>query len=77
MKFLSNTYDTHKPDARMCFVTSFEGWLDNKVGDYEWEQHLKWIRTNVVGEPQATDTCTVEELKQMGMVGIYSKESNE
>lgn len=33
---------------------------------------MKWLADKIIGEPKATDTYTVQELKDMGMVGVYS-----
>lgn len=74
MKFLSNTYNPHLPMARRYFNTSYEGHIDLQIGDFEWQEHLKWINENIIGEPMPSDTYTVEQLKEMGMIGIYKKE---
>lgn len=74
MKFLSNTYNPCLPKARMYFLTSYEGHFDPIKGEYEWRQHINWINKNIIGEPMPSDTYTVEQLKEMGMIGIYKKE---
>lgn len=74
LKFLSNTYNPNLPNARMYFTTSYEGYLNPDLGNYEYEQYLKWINENIVGEPQGSDTYTVEQLKEMGYIGIYKQE---
>lgn len=74
LKFLSNTYDPKRPNARRYFVTSYEGWRDPGKGEWEWQQHLNWIAQNRVGRPMASDSYTTEQLEEMGMVGIYSPE---
>ena len=77
MKFLSNTYNPTLPNARMYFTTSYQDFLEPELAEQEWKQHLNWINSNVIGEPQGSDKYTVEELKQMGYIGVYSKEDNE
>lgn len=71
MKFLSNIYNPALPNARMYFTTSYQGFLDPSKAELEWKNHIDWINENIVGEPQPTDTYTVEQLKQMGYIGIY------
>lgn len=38
----------------------------------EWQYHLDWINENVIGPPKGTDHYTVEQLEEMGMIGIYA-----
>lgn len=35
------------------------------------QSYQDFLRGKVFGEPKATDTYTVEELKSMGLVGVY------
>lgn len=65
MKFLSNTHDPH---ARMYVARMFD-----QTQEEAWRNHLEWLKDKVIGEPQATADYTVEELKAMGLVGVYSK----
>lgn len=67
MKFLSNTYDPKRKDAPMR-VTARIGETQQEA----WRWHLEWLRGKVIGEPQETSTYTVEQLKEMGMVGVYA-----
>lgn len=32
----------------------------------------EWLADKVIGEPRATQHCTIAELKAMGMVGVYA-----
>ena len=41
--------------------------------DYEWKNYLDWINRNVTGEPEGTDHYSVQQLKDMGMIGVYAK----
>jgi hypothetical protein len=40
----------------------------------ELEYYHEWLKDKVIGEPKASDTYTVEDLKKIGMIGIYIKE---
>ena len=64
MKHLSNIYDPRREDAKRVSLYSCD----------EWQHHLDWVNQNVIGEPQATEFYTVEQLKDMGMVGVYSND---
>lgn len=65
--FLTNTHDPNDKRAEMHVdyrplqETRREAWL----------RHLEWLKDKVVGEPQATKHYTVEQLKEMKLVGIY------
>ena len=67
MKFLSNTYDPERKDAPMHVVTR-----NGETQQEAWYWHLEWLRGKVIGDPQATSAYTVEQLKEMGMVGVYA-----
>ena len=47
-------------------------WLTNcgKAGAFETRSRIGWPAVSV-GDPKASDTYTVEQLKEMGMVGLY------
>lgn len=54
-------------------------WLTNMGKDLESKWNLgdfdyKWLSDKIIRDPKATDFYTVEQLKKMGMVGIYAKE---
>ena len=75
MKHLSNIYDPRREDAKRMLCYSHNAMLNGQSAiDMEWQHHLDWVNQNLIGEPQATEFYTVEQLKNMGMVGIYSKE---
>jgi len=42
----------------------------------EEQQVGDWIARNIIGPPKGTPHYTVEQLKSMGMVGIYSPEES-
>jgi len=44
-------------------------WITNRR---KGEENIETVHQVVIGEPQATETCTVEQLKSMGHVGLYT-----
>jgi len=73
MKFLSNIYDPSKEDAPQYHTYSFHAHMNGQEAmKQEWERHLEWVNSNIVGPPQGTDYYNVEELEARGIVGIYS-----
>lgn len=71
MKHLSNTYDPSRPGA-FEYVLCLEG----QTRVQAWESHLHWLKGKVIAEPKATESYSVEELKEMGMVGVYAPDSS-
>ena len=69
MKFLCNTYDPKRPDAKMTVHT-----MPHETIEHAWHWHMKWLSDKVIGEPMATAHYTVEQLKNMGLVGVYVRE---
>ena len=70
MKWLSNTHDPSSPDwTTYIHVRSDQSW------ESAIDSHMDWLEDKIIGEPQATNRYSVEELKQMGMVGVYTKDS--
>jgi len=74
LKFLSNTFDPNHKDAK-CYKTYTHHAMSGgpRARDEEWDRHMEWINANVIGDPQATEKYSVEELKKMNLVGIYAK----
>lgn len=67
MKWLSNTYDPKKRDAKYYVAR-----LIGETQEQAWANHKQWLEGKIIGEPMASETYSVEELKAMGMVGVYS-----
>ncbi len=67
MKWLSNIHDPKDPQAQMYVARSF-----HETPEEAWAHHQEWLKGKVIGEPQATEAYTVEQLKAMGMVGVYA-----
>ena len=73
-RHLSNIFDHRLPYAKNALCYSHTARMQGKSAmDREWQRHLDWINKNVIGRPKATKKYTVEELEEMGMVGIYKK----
>lgn len=73
-KFLSNTYNPKLPNAERYLTYSISAYQNG--GDamkQEWLYHLKWVKEHAIGSPQETEKYSVSELKNEGLVGIYSK----
>ncbi len=61
MKWLTN----HHPDERYIAVGL------NETSDHAIQRQRQWLKGKVIGEPQATASYTVEQLKAQGYVGVY------
>lgn len=66
MKWVSNTYDPQRADARQ-YVSK----LLNETTEEAWQHHLEWLKDKIIGEPQGTRLISAEDLKKMGLVGVY------
>lgn len=73
LEFAFNSYNPRKRDAK-GFVISPNAADEKK--SILWTYFKKWSQEFVVGEPEATEKYTVEELKQMGYVGFYRKNNS-
>ena len=71
MRFVCNEYDPEKPIAKQIFYSGNwgvgEAWQDHPA----WQYHLVWIAKFTKGRPQATAKYTVEQLEEMGFIGLY------
>ncbi|MCK9571182.1 hypothetical protein M0R72_19690 [Candidatus Pacearchaeota archaeon] len=47
------------------------GWLENKDADIEKYKFGDPSRKIVVGEPKASDELSVEEMKELDIIGLY------
>lgn len=72
MKFLSNIYNPKEPDAKRMLVLSLD-----ETRETAWKHHLEWLQDKVIGDPQATKFYTMEQLKDMKMVGVYEQLTDE
>jgi hypothetical protein len=73
-RFLSNTPDPFRDGNAMHMCYSLEAMMDptGELMRREWESYMHWIRSNVIVPPKSTEHYTTEQLKAMGMVGIYA-----
>jgi hypothetical protein len=68
MKFLTNVFDPKHPDAKR-----YLSYRLNEDREAQWQYHLKWLNDKVIGLPEASDAYTVEQLVNMGYVGVYKR----
>lgn len=66
MKFLTN-----KPDHRKRKLSGFVMRRGNETQEQANRRYMEWLQGKIIGEPQATETYTVEQLKAMDIIGIY------
>lgn len=58
LRWISNTTDPAKGKPEYISIR-------------DWQDATDWLRGKIIGEPKATDTFTVEQLKAMDVVGVY------
>ena len=69
MKHLINLYDPKREDAEFNIRTRpYEMPLE------AWTRQMEWLKGKHIGRPQATKTYTVEQLEDMGYVGVYDND---
>jgi len=71
MKWLSNG----KPPSERPWDNYLNGTLEERL--IKSKESRKWYESCIVGKPQATETYTVEQLENMGMVGYYRRAEDE
>lgn len=71
-RFLSNIHDPSKQDARRFLHLVSTEMHDPASRQRAWERHITWVRENVIGPPQGTETYSAAELKEQGLVGLYA-----
>jgi len=75
LRFLTNTHDPKDIEgAKMSLALSFEDWQDPNGRERAWKYHLDYLKGKIIGDPQATDVYTVDQLKEMQLVGVYIEE---
>lgn len=67
MRFLSNTYDPKRADAKTKV-----GRQDSETLEQAWQRKQEWLSDKLIAAPQATEHFTVAELVSLGMVGVYA-----
>jgi len=66
MEWLTNTYDPKKPEAIQYVVRS-----PGETQEQAWQRLQHFLTDKTIGEPKASEAFTVEQLKEMNMVGVY------
>lgn len=70
LRWIDNIYDPDRMDAKIQLPVRTE-----EDRDVAWEQHKSWLADKVIGEPKPTARWNVEQMKQMGVVGVYVNEA--
>ena len=74
-RWLSNIPDPYRALAEQSHTYSFEAMQSGYESMHEeWNQYMKWVRSNVIGPAKDTEKYTQNELGAMGIVGLYSPE---
>ncbi len=68
MRFLGNTVNPKLATPQDMAVAPGE------THQEAFSQWKNWLSDKRIGDPKATDTCSVEELKAMNIVGVYAKD---
>ena len=71
MKWLTNTHDPNDPHAPMYVVRTLD-----ETYEGAWRNHCEYLSDKIIGRPQATSKYAVEQLEEMGMVGVYAREDD-
>ena len=69
MKYLTNLYDPKREDAKYLIHT-----LPHESEAEAWRRQVEWLKDKHIGRPQATKTYTIEQLEDMGYVGVYDND---
>ena len=70
MKWLTNLDDPRHGGAHLHILHEI-----GRTRAEAWQAQERWLADKILGDPQATDYYSVEQLKQMGMVGVYTNET--
>ena len=66
MRWLTNTYGPGRIEDAKSVIDH----IYSPPGS-GWEMHKGWLKGKIIGPPKATEAYTVEQLKDMNMVGVY------
>ena len=67
MKWLKNTYDPSRPDAKERVIR----WPGDTRAE-AWARKQAFLEGKIIGEPMATEhTASLATLKRLHMVGVY------
>jgi hypothetical protein len=65
LRWITNIPDPNKPGAA--------GQFSNRHPDQSWYEFLKWLSDKTIGRPKASDYFTIEQLEDVGEVGVYEQ----
>lgn len=68
MRWLTNTFDPSKPDAELYICG-----LSGETWEQAIERERHYLSDKIIADPKATEYYTVEQLEEIGMVGVYAK----
>ena len=71
MKFLSNIHDPKDENAKIFVFCD-----SNETSEEAWQHHLRWLEGKIIGDPKKTEWYTVQQLKDMKMVGVYAPDES-
>jgi hypothetical protein len=66
LKWLSNTADPNSPDFASSILC-----LDGQSYAQAVANRRAWLSDKYIGSPKATEVLSVQELENMGLVGVY------
>lgn len=66
-EFMTNIYNPEKPDAIDHLIHN----QDPNKKEFLFKYYLDQIKLTKIGDPRENGRHSVEELKEMGMVGLY------
>ena len=69
MKWLTNLFDPNHPDAKRGVTRRFD-----ETPEEAWNNQVLWLSDKIIGEPKATKHHSVDELKEMNLVGVYKND---
>lgn len=66
LRFLTNTHNPKDENASMYVAR-----MPHETQAEAWRNYKQWLKGKIIGEPHATEAYTVEQLKEMNLVGVY------
>ena len=71
---MTNVYDPKKPKAKELYYYSFKARQNGpKACKAEWDSHVHYIYSHIIGPPKASETYTVGQMEAYNLIGIYEK----
>lgn len=69
MKWLTNIESPAMPGAENRAARGY-----GETPQDAWRRQREWLKGKIIGSPQSTEKCTVEQLVIWGMVGVYEED---